>query len=104
DAANAYVKYMMPFSGKAKIGSPAVSNGVSGGPQGAMGIPFIKDFWSKCNGCKFDFVAMHWYGNNADELKTQVQAFRDAAKAEDKVAKDSNGNPRLWITEFGLNG
>lgn len=106
DAAAGY-KHMMDIKAQnqdVKIGSPAVSNGLSGGPQGDMGIPFIKKFWAACDGCKFDFVAFHWYGNSVDELKTQVEAFHDAAKAEPKVAKDANGEPTMWLTEFGING
>jgi hypothetical protein len=86
-----------------KIGSPAVSNGVSGGPQGDMGIPYIQKFWDACTNCQFDFVAFHWYGDTLDELQAQVKAFYNAAKAEPKVVKDANGDPTLWLTEFGIN-
>lgn len=104
EAASGFTENMMPHKDKAKLGSPAVSNGVSGGPQGDMGIPYIKKFWKACVGCEFDFVAVHWYGNSPAELKKHVQDFRDAAKAEDKVKKDAAGEPKLWITEFGING
>jgi hypothetical protein len=87
-----------------KIGSPAVSNGESGGPQGDMGLPYIKKFWAACKPCEFDFVALHWYGNSFAELEKHLGDFRDAAKAEPKVAKDANGEPALWLTEFGING
>lgn len=103
-AASGYKDNMMPYKDKVKLGSPAVSNGVSGGPQGDMGIPYIKRFWKECVGCEFDFVALHWYGDSPAELKKHVQNFRDAAKAEDKVKKDAAGEPKLWITEFGING
>jgi hypothetical protein len=103
-AADGYTKHMMPFKGKAKISSPAVSNGVSGGPQGAMGIPYLKDFFSKCRDCHFDFVAFHWYGNNFAELKKHVEDVKAAVKDVPGVVKDGSGNPALWITEFGLNG
>jgi hypothetical protein len=103
DAADGYVKNMMPFKGKAKIGSPAVSNGDAGGPQGKMGIPYLNDFFSKCGSCHFDFVPFHWYGTSPDDFKKHVQDVRDAAKAVNNVAKDANGLPTLWITEFGFN-
>lgn len=102
-AAAGYVANMMPFKGKAKIGSPAVSSAGPGGPQGVRGIGYLKEFFSKCGNCHFDFVPFHWYGEDPEQFKQHVQDVRDAVKGVSGVAKDSNGNPTLWITEFGLN-
>ncbi|PVH68028.1 glycoside hydrolase family 128 protein, partial [Cadophora sp. DSE1049] len=56
-----YLVHMQPFAGKAKLGSPAVTNG-----GGHMGLGWLKDFLLGCSSCTVDFVAIHWYnGGNA---------------------------------------
>lgn len=47
---------MEPFAGKAKLISPAITNG--GAP---MGVAWMKDFLQACSGCHIDGIAMHWY-------------------------------------------
>jgi hypothetical protein len=81
--------YFSPLAGKygdrLKLGSPAVTNGV--------GLRFLQTFLNRCNGCKIDFVNVHWYegAHQIDYFKSFVQ---DALKV-------GNGRP-VWITEFGL--
>ncbi|KAH0345830.1 glycoside hydrolase family 128 protein, partial [Aureobasidium melanogenum] len=86
---SAYKTYMIPFAGKALLGSPSVTN--QGGTSGAT---WLQNFIGNCTGCQIDFVCMHWYSNKwagATYFKEQVQAIRDVA----------GGRPIL-VTEFGL--
>lgn len=53
DAATAYMTYMQPFASKAKLGSPAVSNG-----GGTMGLSWLSSFMTACSGCQIDFVSI----------------------------------------------
>jgi hypothetical protein len=77
--------HMQPFSGKAKLGSPAVTNG-----GGDKGLGWLKNFLSRCSSCTIDFVAIHWYnGGDAGAFKDYiVQAHKDC------------GYRPVWITEF----
>jgi len=96
DAASSYITYMQPYAGKAKLVSPAVTNG-----GGSMGLTYLENFMSSCKdlGCTVDTVAIHWYGdaNNLGDLKTHVtQAHASANK--------DGGNRPIWLTEFGASG
>lgn len=55
-AATIWKTNMEPFFGKAKLVSPAITNG--GAP---MGVEWMKEFMGNCTGCHIDAVAMHWY-------------------------------------------
>ncbi|KAE8449253.1 hypothetical protein EG329_008420 [Mollisiaceae sp. DMI_Dod_QoI] len=89
DAASGWKEYMQPFAGKAKLVSPAVTNG--GSP---MGLTWIENFISACSGCTIDRVAIHWYnGGDAAAFKSYVQQ-----------AYTAGGNRPLWITEFQASG
>jgi hypothetical protein len=87
--------YFSPLAGKygdrLKLGSPAVTNGDDG--TDGVGLRFLQTFLNRCNGCKIDFVNVHWYegAHQIDYFKSFVQ---DALKV-------GNGRP-VWITEFGL--
>ncbi|KAH0548406.1 hypothetical protein GP486_007955 [Trichoglossum hirsutum] len=86
-AATAYQTYMNPFTGKARLGAPAVTNG-----GGSMGLTWLKSFMDSCGGkCQIDFVPIHWYGScsNAADFKKHTQ---------DAYAQT---NKPIWITEFG---
>lgn len=85
DAASGYQTYMMPFAGKAKLGSPAVTNG--GSP---MGLTWLGNFMSACSSCQIDYVPIHWYGTESSDFISHVEA-----------AYQQTGKP-IWITEFGL--
>lgn len=88
-AAAGYLTHMQPFAGKAKLGSPAVTNG--GAP---MGLTWLSNFVAACSTCTIDFVCIHWYngGTAAD-----FQAYIAKAYA-------AGGNRPLWITEFEASG
>ncbi|KAJ9648765.1 hypothetical protein H2199_000678 [Coniosporium tulheliwenetii] len=85
-AAAAYKTHMQPFAGKAKLGSPAVTNG-----GGDMGLTWLSNFMSACSGCTIDFVAVHWYDsvNNVEYFKNHITS-----------AHTKTGKP-VWLTEFG---
>jgi len=89
DAAAGYKTYMQPYASKAKLVSPAVTNG--GSP---MGLTWLSSFISDCSGCTIDAVAIHWYnGGDAAAFKTYVgQAYA------------AGGNRPLHITEFQASG
>ncbi|TQS36349.1 hypothetical protein Golomagni_03203 [Golovinomyces magnicellulatus] len=85
DAVAGYQSLMQPYSGKAKLGSPAVTNG--GSP---MGLTYLKNFITACTGCTIDFIAIHWYnGGSADDFKNYVTK-----------AHIAGGGRPVWITEF----
>jgi len=86
-AATAYKQYITtPFSGKAKLVSPAVTNG--GAP---MGLTWLSSFMSACADCEVDAIAIHWYdsSSNVDYFKSYIQG-----------ANKQFGKP-IWLTEFG---
>jgi hypothetical protein len=85
EAAAGYKTYMMPFAGKAQLGSPAVTNG--GSP---MGLNWLENFLTACTDCQIDFVCIHWY-NGGDAAA--FMAYIDQAYA-------AGGNRPLWVTEF----
>ncbi|KAN0104878.1 glycoside hydrolase family 128 protein [Hyaloscypha variabilis] len=80
DAASAYLTWMTPFSGRAQLGSPAVSND---------GWSWITEFMSLCGDCGVTFIAVHWY--NDYTLFSDFQNWVNDAC--------SFGLP-VWITEF----
>lgn len=86
-AATAYKTYMTDnFAGKAKLISPAVTNG-----GGSMGLAWLSSFMSLCTDCKIDAVAIHWYdlSSNVDYFKSHIQD-----------AHTQSGLP-VYLTEFG---
>jgi hypothetical protein len=88
-AAAGYKTYMMPFAGKAQLGSPAVTNG--GSP---MGLTWLGNFLTACAGCQIDFVCIHWYnGGDAAAFMNYIDQ-----------AYTAGGNKPLWITEFQAPG
>lgn len=89
-AASGYMTYMQPFAGKAKLGSPAVTNG---GPP--SGLTWLSSFLSLCTNCHIDFITCHWY-DSATNFEYFKQYLQDAYKA-------GGGRP-IWLTEFGASG
>lgn len=86
-AATAYKTHITDnFAGKAKLISPAVTNG-----GGSMGLTWLKSFMSLCTDCKIDAVAIHWYdsSSNVDYFKSHIQD-----------AHTQSGLP-VYVTEFG---
>lgn len=94
-AAALHIANMNPFSGQAKIVSPAVTNGAGS----SIGIGWLQQFFDACAGqCKVDVVAGHWYADASaiDDFKSHVQSLISTASA--------NGVSEVWMTEFGTTG
>lgn len=91
DAANYYSQYITPYSGQAKLISPAVTSSTSPG----MGLSWFQSFMGACSSCGISGLAVHWYGNSASELKSFVQQAISTAS--------SYGLSEVWVTEFALN-
>ncbi|GAD98583.1 hypothetical protein NECHADRAFT_77333 [Paecilomyces variotii No. 5] len=93
-AASTYQEYMNPFTGKATLISPSVSNSVVAG----QGLTYLENFLRACNGkCNIDAVGFHWYGdagNASNNLKAYVNKCIALAK--------KYGISSVWLTEFGL--
>ncbi|GES63516.1 alkali-sensitive linkage protein 1 [Aspergillus terreus] len=90
DAANYYRQYITPFSGSAKLVTPAVTNG--GGS--AEGLNWMRTFMDSCSDCGMSALAVHWYGSSAEEFQTFVTQAMDFAK---EYSLES-----VWVTEFAL--
>ncbi|KAJ5739820.1 hypothetical protein N7533_012604 [Penicillium manginii] len=90
DAASYYMNYITPYSGKAKLISPAVSSSTNEG----QGLSWFNSFMSQCSSCQITGLAVHWYGTTIDEFKTFVQQAITAAS--------DNSLSEVWITEFAL--
>lgn len=83
-AAEAWMQYMEPFAGKAKLCSPAITNG--GAP---MGTAWLDDFMSACSGCHIDCIAIHIY-----DSATNIGYFQNyISDAGTKYGKPT------WVTE-----
>ncbi|MCJ1402363.1 hypothetical protein MMC11_005583 [Xylographa trunciseda] len=95
DAVTGWNTYVQgPFGGgKAKLGTPAVTNANSTNPL--MGAPWLQAFMQQCNGCTFDFVVAHWYGWSGGSAQQQATAFQNYVTAFHATF----GMP-VWITEF----
>jgi hypothetical protein len=88
-AAAKHKELMNPFQGKARIGSPSITN--SGRPN--QGIEWMKQFFAACNGgCAVDFVNIHIYGFDVDTFLAHLVKVHELFKKP------------VWITEFGFNG
>ncbi|KAJ7032550.1 glycosyl hydrolase catalytic core-domain-containing protein [Mycena alexandri] len=84
-AASYYLQYIHPLSAKGfKLATPAVTNG--GAPAG---LTWLDAFLAACTGCKYDYIALHWYGGWIDDFTD----FINAAKKYNKP---------IYLTEFGL--
>lgn len=90
DAANYYQQYITTYQGNAKLISPAVTSSTTAG----QGLDWLNQFMSSCSSCGITGLAVHWYGNTADEFKTFVQQAIQAA--------DDHGLSEVWVTEFAL--
>ncbi|TEA17811.1 Alkali-sensitive linkage protein 1 [Colletotrichum sidae] len=88
-AAAAHVKWVNPYSGKVKIGAPAITNSNIAG----QGLDWLKAFVSACDtaGCAYDFCVTHWYSPSdaADTLFSHLKSVHDIC-----------GGKPVWLTEF----
>ena len=99
-AVGGYRQYLSPFAGKAKLGSPAVSNGVSQSGR-PMGLAYLKAFLTACSGCQVDFLPVHWYGcTDGCPVNNDIAAFKTFVGQAVELA---GGRP-VWVTEFQRKG
>lgn len=91
DAVDAYHQYITPFAGRASLVSPAVTNGQ--GPS--QGLDWLKSFMDACADCSIEALAVHWYGDSADDFKDFVTQAIDLG--------NQYGIGQVWVTEFALN-
>ncbi|KII84389.1 glycoside hydrolase family 128 protein [Plicaturopsis crispa FD-325 SS-3] len=89
DAAAAWKTYMQPFAGKAKLVSPAITNGAA-----PMGTAWMDSFLSACSGCTIDAIAIHIY-DSATNTAYFEQYISDIGT--------KYGKP-VWVTEFAGSG
>ncbi|KAK2742300.1 hypothetical protein FQN55_007969 [Onygenales sp. PD_40] len=90
EAAAAYQRYMNPYAGRARLGSPAVTNGAS-----PYGLTWMGQFFAACSGnCHVDFLVVHWYdgAEHASYFKKHIEAAVAFAR--------QHGISKIWITEF----
>ncbi|KAI3530214.1 hypothetical protein CABS02_14596 [Colletotrichum abscissum] len=89
-AAAAHVKWLNSYTGRIKIGSPAISNSAASG----QGLEWLNGWISACDGlgCVYDFCVAHWYGTSVAELLKHVELVHGACR----------GKP-VWVTEFAVN-
>jgi hypothetical protein len=50
-------------------------------------VDYLSDFFAACQGCKVDYVAVHWYNCTGDDLIWYIDQFK------------AFGKP-IWLTEF----
>lgn len=89
DAADAWMTYMQPFAGKAKLIGPAVTNGAP-----PMGTGWLDDFISACTQCTIDGFAAHIYDSATNEQYYQNYISSFVSKYQKPI----------WVTEFGATG
>jgi len=90
DSVAAYMGYMQPFAGKARLGAPAVTN---------VGLEWLDDFLGNCSGkCRIDFVPIHWYSNVY--AFSYLQYVVETAYNLTKVYYP--GGLPIWVTELGI--
>ncbi|KAG9090693.1 hypothetical protein FRC07_012037, partial [Ceratobasidium sp. 392] len=85
-AANWYIKYINPLPIKKAI--PSVTSSRNAG----QGLDWAAKFLEACAGrCYFDYINIHWYGNNFAQFQSHVQD-----------AHNRFPNHQIVITEFAL--
>lgn len=90
-AASWHQEHMNPFSGKAKIGAPSITNSNIAGES----LDWFNSWVSACGGsCDYDFCPVHWYN-------TIEAGAEDLFDFVIKVS-DTCGKP-VWLTEFAPN-
>lgn len=93
EAADAWMTYMEPFAGRAKLVSPAVTNG--GAP---MGKAWLDAFMQACSQCTIDAVAIHIYDYCSNEPYYQSY-IEEIAQAYGKPVwlTEVRGCPSAWL-------
>ncbi|KAJ5777254.1 hypothetical protein N7520_000500 [Penicillium odoratum] len=90
EAAAYYLEYITPYSGSAKLISPAVTSSTTSGE----GLSWFEEFMSDCSSCGISGLAVHWYGDSIDDFESFVQQAVSTAAA---YSLDE-----VWVTEFAL--
>jgi hypothetical protein len=70
-AAAAWKQYIQPYGSRAKLVSPAVTNGAA-----PMGLAWLDSFFAACSGCQIDAVAIHIY-----DSATNIAYFKNYISA-----------------------
>lgn len=91
EAADAWRTYMEPFSGKAKLCAPSVTNG-----GGDMGLNWLSSFLKSCSDCTIDCLNIHWYdsASNVEYFKKHVNDAIDLGENKKEV----------FLSEFAAEG
>ncbi|KAJ5935163.1 hypothetical protein N7466_004710 [Penicillium verhagenii] len=89
-AAGYYKQYITPYSGSAKLISPAVTSSTTDGE----GLSWLEEFMTDCSSCNITGLAVHWYGDSIDEFTSFVQEAVTTAANYDLE--------EVWVTEFAL--
>ena len=82
-----------------KVGTPATTNELN---KANVGLDYMRQFLKACDGCKFDFLCFHWYGQPDDvnstpgSLQATITAYKDLAS--------QYSIPEIWLTEFAPTG
>ncbi|AEO71684.1 9f21b1e4-8c1c-4f00-85c7-23e2eab30c09 [Thermothielavioides terrestris] len=88
-AAQKHIELMNPFAGKARIGSPAITNS----NQAGQGIQWMQQWFDACAGqCAVDFVNIHIYGVDTNAFLAHLLQVYNTFKKP------------VWITEFAFSG
>ena len=92
-AVSGYMQYVNDYASKAKLGTPAVTNG--GAP---MGLTYLQNFITGLSGAggSYDFCAIHWY-----DSATNIAYFKDYMQ---EASTTCGSDKKLWLTEFGASG
>lgn len=91
NAASYYTQYITPYSGKAKLISPAVTSSSESG----MGLSWFTEFMDGCSSCGLTGLAVHWYGDSAEDFESFITEAITTAQQYSLT--------EVWITEFALN-
>lgn len=81
-------------------GSASNSSGCSD-PTVTDPYAYLKDFFAACQGCKVDYVAVHWYNCDLPSLKAYLEGNTDAGGGLQGFVQF--GKP-IWLTEFACDG
>ena len=65
--------------------------------NGTNPYQYLKDFFAVCQGCKVDYVAVHWYNCDLPSLKDYLEPGGNLEGFE------QFGKP-IWLTEFSCDG
>jgi hypothetical protein len=78
-----WTTFMEPLRAKGlRLGSPALSSAPAG-------KTWLQDFFTACNGtCNVDFIALHWYGTDAQAFIAYLEDFHNTFQKP------------LWVTEW----